>query len=98
MAEEGGDVGKGRKGIFKKKSTSSSITSAIRKAPSISSVYDDQQEDSSGIQSPIQSNRRRHYQVMTSQSTEQDHLTPNAHPKGRKVSKLGKHLFTPIKL
>ncbi|XP_063871430.1 protein unc-80 homolog isoform X10 [Scylla paramamosain] len=88
MAEEGGDVGKGRKGIFKKKSTSSSITSAIKKAPSISSVYDDQQEDSSGIQSPIQSNRRRHYQVMTSQSTEQDHLTPNAHPKGRKVSKL----------
>lgn len=44
MTEEGVDVGKGRKGIFKKKSTSSSITSAIKKAPSISSVYDDQQE------------------------------------------------------
>lgn len=44
MTEEGGDGGKGRKGIFKKKSTSSSITSVIRKAPSVSSVYDDQQE------------------------------------------------------
>ncbi|XP_050693714.1 protein unc-80 homolog isoform X3 [Eriocheir sinensis] len=87
MAEEG-EVGKGKKGIFKKKSTSSSITSAIRKAPSISSVYDDQQEDSSGVQSPVQSNRRRHHQVMSSRSAEQDHLTPNAHPKGRRVSKL----------
>ncbi|XP_071534011.1 protein unc-80 homolog isoform X8 [Panulirus ornatus] len=87
-AEEGGDGGKGRKGIFKKKSTSSSITSVIRKAPSVSSVYDDQQEDSPGGQSPVSTVRSRHLQMMGPQLSEHDHLAPNAHPKGRRVSKI----------
>ncbi|KAK4295652.1 hypothetical protein Pmani_031795 [Petrolisthes manimaculis] len=88
MTEEGGDGGKGRKGIFKKKSTSSSITSVIKKAPSVSSVYDDQQEDSPGGQSPVSTLRPRHHPIMSSRSIEHDHLTPNAQSKGRRVSKL----------
>ncbi|XP_069159541.1 protein unc-80 homolog isoform X1 [Procambarus clarkii] len=88
MTEEGGDAGKGRKGIFKKKSTSSSITSVIRKAPSVSSVYDEQQEDSTGGQSPVSTVRRRHHQMMGPRPSEHDHLAPNANPKGRRVSKL----------
>ncbi|XP_042207937.1 protein unc-80 homolog isoform X3 [Homarus americanus] len=87
MTEEGGEGGKGRKGLFKKKSTSSSISSVMRKAPSVSSVYDDQQEDSPGGQSPVSTVRRRHTQMLASRPLEYDHLAPNAHPKGRRVSK-----------
>ncbi|KAK7065542.1 hypothetical protein SK128_001024 [Halocaridina rubra] len=88
MVDELGDGGRGRKGLFKKKATSASITSVMRKAPSVSSVYDDQQEESPGGQSPASTLRRRHHQVMGSRQTEPDHLAPNAHPKGKRVSKL----------
>lgn len=46
-------------------------------------------QDSPGGQSPVSTLRPRHHQVMGSRSTEHDHLTPNAQPKGRRVSKLG---------
>ncbi|XP_066978451.1 protein unc-80 homolog isoform X1 [Macrobrachium rosenbergii] len=87
LVDEVSDGGRGRKGRFKKKGTSTSITSVMRKAPSVSSVYDDQQEESPGGQSPASTLRRRHHQILGPRQ-EQDHLAPNAHPKSRKVSKL----------
>nr|XP_027221615.1 protein unc-80 homolog [Penaeus vannamei] len=87
MVDEGSDVIKTKKGLFKKKSAAT-ITSAIKKAPSVGSVYDDQQEDSPGGQSPASTLRRRHHPMMMTRQPEHDHLAPNAHPKGRRVSKL----------
>ncbi|XP_042889771.1 protein unc-80 homolog isoform X4 [Penaeus japonicus] len=87
LVEEGADVTKSRKGLFKKKSATT-ITSAIKKAPSVGSVYDDQQEDSPGGQSPASTLSSRHHPMMISRQPEHDHLAPNAHPKGRRVSKL----------
>ena len=42
MMEECSDSGRpSRRGLFKKKATSTSITSGVRKAPSVTSIFDD---------------------------------------------------------
>ncbi|CAL4236571.1 unnamed protein product, partial [Meganyctiphanes norvegica] len=86
-AEEGGEGGRSRKGLFKKKSTSSSITSVLKKAPSVSSVYDENLEDSPIGSSPASTLRRRPRTLVGGRG-DNDHLMPNSHPKPRRVSKI----------
>lgn len=45
----GGTVSKGRKGLFKKKATSTSITSVLKRTSSVSSGFDEQPEVSSNL-------------------------------------------------
>ncbi|RXG52304.1 hypothetical protein Avbf_16127, partial [Armadillidium vulgare] len=79
--------GKSKKSLFRKKGTSTSITSTLKRGPSLSSVYDDAEESSHG-QSPVSTIRRRQ-PLYSSRHSESDRLMPSSASRRKRINKLG---------